>query len=64
MELGIFLLADCCLNLVEGLFDKGSILDIEDSIGIALDFRVMGHHDAGGGGVLTISVWPYSVDVE
>lgn len=45
--LSIFIFFYASLCLIKCLFDKLSILDIENSVGIALQFRVVGHHHAG-----------------
>ena len=60
----VLIFLDGGLYLVERLFDEGSILDVENAISVALNFRVMGHHDACRCAVLTFSLRSNSVDIE
>ena len=60
----VLILFDGGLHLVERLFDEGAILDVQNAISIALNFRVMGHHHARRCAVLTFSLRSDSVDIE
>lgn len=64
LEFGIFRFPDCCLHLVESLLDECAILNVEDSISIALNFRIMSDHDASCSSVLTIAVWANPIDIQ
>ena len=63
-EMSVLFLFDRRLNFVEGLFDKLTILHVEDTIGVAFNLWIMRHHHACCGAVLTLTLWPDTVDVE
>ena len=62
--MGVLLLSDSSLHLIEGLFDKGTILNVKDAIGVALDLWVMSDHYACRCSVVTLSLRANPVDVE
>ena len=62
--LRILFLTDRGLDLVQSLFDEGSVLNVEDAIGIAFDVRVVRDHDAGGRSLLTLAIRTDAVDIQ
>lgn len=62
--MGVLVFLDGGLHLVEGLLDEGAILHVQDAVGVALDFGVMGHHHTGCCAVLTFSLGSNTVDIE
>ncbi len=63
-ELGVFGLTNGCLDRVDSLFDKDTVLNVENTVGIALKFGVVRDHDKSGTGVISFALGTYSVDVE
>ena len=63
-ELSIFFFSDCCLYLIDGLFHEYAVLHVQDTIGIALEFGVVSHHDARGTCVLAVTAGSNAVDIE
>lgn len=64
LELSILLFSYRGLHLVEGLFDELTILNVQDSISVAFNVWIMGHHHARGSCFLTVSLWSNPVDIQ
>ena len=62
-ESGVFVFLDGCLDLIQSLFNEHAVLNVYDAICVALDLRVVRHHDACGSSVLTFALGTESVDV-
>ena len=62
--MGIFLLFDRSLDLVERLLDELAVLHVEDPVGVAFDLGVVRHHYACCGAVLTLSLRAHPVDIQ
>ena len=62
--MSILLFFDSSLNLVESLLDELTVLYVENAISVALDLRVMRHHDTCSGAVLTLTLWTNAIDVK
>lgn len=60
----VLLFFDGSLDLVEGLFDERAILNVEDTISIALDLWVMSNHDTCCCTVLTFTLRSNPVDIK
>ena len=63
-EFSIFIFFDWGLYFIKCLFNKLSVLDVEDTIGIAFNLWVMGYHDTSSGSLFTFSLWSNSVDIQ
>ena len=63
-EVSILFFLDSRLNFVESLFHELAILHIEDTIGVALNLRVMRHHYACRSAMLTLALRSNAVDVQ
>ena len=63
-ELGVFIFLNTGLDLVQSLLDELAILDVQDSVGVALNLWVVSDHHASSGALLAFSLWSNSVDVE
>jgi hypothetical protein len=52
------------LDLVESLLDELTILDVQNSIRVALNIWVVRDHDAGGSGLLAFALGTDPVNVQ
>ncbi len=64
LELRVLLLADRRLHFVKRLLNEHTVLNVQDTICVALDVWVVSHHHAGGRCVLTLTLRTDTVDVQ
>ena len=63
-ELSVFLLSDGSLHRVDSLFDKDTVLNIEDTICIAFQLWVMSDHDTGSTCMFSLSTRANTIDIQ
>lgn len=63
-ELGVFVFLDTGLDLIQSLLDELAVLDVQDSVSVALNLWVVSDHHASSCTLLAFSLWANSVDVE
>jgi hypothetical protein len=63
-KLSVFILADRGLDLINRLFDKDTVLHIEDAVRVTLKLRVVSNHYARGTFVLSFITGPHSINIK
>lgn len=64
LEGSIFVFTDWSLNLIERLLDKTPVLNVQDTIRVAFNIRVVGHHDASRRCPFALALGADSVDIQ
>jgi len=64
LEVSVLLFSDSSLSFIQGLLYELSILNVQNTVSITFDLRVMSYHHAGSGSLFSFTLRSNSVDIE